>query len=115
MGKTIPAGCDLEKTRYFPGIFDSVELILTGTPYIRNVQAAPDIHNKKVRVQAVVYSADKGEKGNLKFTVRERISGKVVGTAEAPLGSLVPGTEKVVDVSIPVAISGPQKIRSFTI
>jgi len=103
VGKTIPAGFDYEKRYYIPGIFDSVELILTGNPYIRNVQAAPDIHNKKVRVQAVVYSADKGSKGNLKFTVREKVSGAVVGTVEAPLESLVSGTDQVIDVSIPVA------------
>lgn len=104
--KTIPSGADQEKQLYIPGIFDSVELILTGSPYIRNVQAAPDIKNKTVRVQAVVYSADNGDtgnKGNLKFTVRERISGAVVGTFESPLESLAAGTEKVVDVSIPVA------------
>jgi len=34
-------GWDFEKSRYIPGIYDSVELILTGEPYIRNIQVAP--------------------------------------------------------------------------
>ncbi|MCX7819110.1 MAG: hypothetical protein N2652_07890 [Kiritimatiellae bacterium] len=34
-------GWDNEKSRYIPGIYDSVELILAGEPYIRNIQVAP--------------------------------------------------------------------------
>lgn len=34
-------GWDNEKSRYIPGIYDSIELILTGEPYIQNIQVAP--------------------------------------------------------------------------
>ena len=40
---TIPSGWDFEKVRYIPGIFDSVELIFSGTPHLARVQVAPDI------------------------------------------------------------------------
>ncbi len=40
--KSVPSGWDYEKMLYTPGIFDSVELILTGSPHILRVQAAPD-------------------------------------------------------------------------
>ena len=52
----MPTGWDFEKYLYIPGIYDSVELILTGEPYIRNVQIVPDIEGKKVRVVAEVLS-----------------------------------------------------------
>jgi len=100
---TVPTGLDVEKILYIPGIFDSVELILTGSPYIRNVQTAPDIHSQKIRVQAVVFGANEAGKGSLKFTVREKVSGAVVGTATASLESLNAGPDQTVDVSIPVA------------
>jgi beta-galactosidase len=38
-----PSGWDFEKYLYIPGIYDSVDLILTGAPYVRNVQVVPDI------------------------------------------------------------------------
>src|SRR5690606_37391490 len=40
---SIPDGFDYEKERYIPGIYDNVELILSGNPHIVNVQTAPDI------------------------------------------------------------------------
>src|SRR4029078_760026 len=48
---SIPNGFDFEKERYIPGIYDNVELILSGTPHIINVQAVPDITGKQLRVQ----------------------------------------------------------------
>ena len=43
VGPAIPSGFDFEKEHYLPGIFDSVELILSGTPHFTQVQTAPDI------------------------------------------------------------------------
>ena len=43
-------GHDHEKIRYIPGIFDSVEVILTGAPHLVNVQVAPDVENGSARV-----------------------------------------------------------------
>ena len=54
---TVASGWDFEKVRYIPGIFDSVELILSGTPNIVRVQVAPEIASQTIRVQAVVRNA----------------------------------------------------------
>ena len=48
-----PAGI-LRSISYIPGIYDSVELILTGAPYVVNVQTVPDVPAKTVRVVAEI-------------------------------------------------------------
>ncbi|MBM4025880.1 MAG: hypothetical protein FJ280_10815 [Planctomycetes bacterium] len=48
----VPSGWDFEKYLYIPGIYDAVELILSGEPYIRNMQVVPDIDSRRVRVVA---------------------------------------------------------------
>ena len=50
--RPIPSGWDYEKIKFTPGIFDSVELILTGTPHIVRVQAVPEIEKQSVTVHA---------------------------------------------------------------
>jgi hypothetical protein len=71
---------DYEKIHYTPGIFDSVELICSGTPYIENIQTAPDVQNGKVRIQVNV--VDKiTVPATLKLTVKEWKSGKIAGNA----------------------------------
>ena len=52
-----PGGWDFEKYLYIPGIYDSVELILTGEPFIRNLQTVPDIEAETVRVIAELESS----------------------------------------------------------
>src|SRR5260221_4060628 len=47
---SIPNGFDFEKERYIPGIYDNVELVLSGTPHIISVQTVPDISNKQLGV-----------------------------------------------------------------
>ncbi|MBO4356255.1 MAG: discoidin domain-containing protein, partial [Clostridia bacterium] len=46
-------GRDQEKTVYYPGIVDSVSLIVRGSDGIEDVQVAPDIENGRLRVTAV--------------------------------------------------------------
>jgi hypothetical protein len=52
-----PSGWDFEKYLYIPGIYDSVELILTGEPFIRNIQTVPNIDAETVRVIAELESS----------------------------------------------------------
>ena len=68
-------GWDIEKTRYIPGIFDSVELILSGTPHIDRVQVVPDVQKGAVTVHT--WPAQPAH-----FTVREARSQRVVGEAD---------------------------------
>ena len=57
----MPTGWDFEKYLYIPGIYDSVELILTGAPYIERVQTVPDIKQSRVKVVAEVENIDARE------------------------------------------------------
>jgi len=103
LGAAIPSGFDFEKERYIPGIFDSVELILSGTPHIVNVQAAPDIARQSVRVQTVVRNAGAETGANLKFVVRETKSREAVGAAEVRLRPLASGAQETIDITIALA------------
>ncbi|MEI8235293.1 MAG: discoidin domain-containing protein [Verrucomicrobiota bacterium] len=78
VGRSRPDGKDCEKVRYIPGIFDSVELILAGTPFIQNVQVAPDIAQGKARVRIELSAA-----GEVSLEAREAKSGKMVGKGQA--------------------------------
>lgn len=99
----IPSGFDFEKERYIPGIFDSVQLILSGTPNILTVQAVPEIARHAVRVQAALMNAGETCRRPIRFLVREAKSGRIAGrlTTEAML--LPMGKKTTVDVEIPLA------------
>lgn len=100
---SVPTGWDFEKKSYLPGLLDSVEMALSGTPNIVNVQAVPDIGSQLVRVQARVRNAGSAATAGLKFVVREAKSGKVVGRTETAAEPIASGAEKTVDVRIPIA------------
>jgi len=59
MPQDMPSGWDFEKYLFIPGIYDSVDLILTGAPYLRNVQVVPDVERKSVRVVAEIQAGEK--------------------------------------------------------
>lgn len=43
-------GYDLERINYWPGLVDSVSLIINSDPYVERVQTAPDLDNGTLRV-----------------------------------------------------------------
>ena len=100
---SVPTGFDYEKEYYIPGLFDSVELTLSGTPNLVRVQVAPEISTKEARVVALVHNAGSPTTARLQFVVREAKSGKIVGRAESELASLAAGADQTVDVRIPIA------------
>ena len=79
----MPSGFDFEKRRYIPGIFDSVELILSGTPHIVQVQAVPVIARSSVRMQAVLLNAGASCRRSVRFVVREAKSGRISGSRKS--------------------------------
>jgi len=101
----MPYGHDNEKKCNLPGIYDSIELILAGTPYIVNVQAAPDLAAKSVRVQAVVRAVGADAKAAPSVTIREAKSGKVAGRASFAPEFLAAGSERTMEVYVPLAES----------
>lgn len=100
--KNIPTGWDFEKYRYIPGIYDSVELILTGTPRIVVVQTTPDITAGKVRITGEIAGAPKAAKVAVKYTVREARSGKAVASGQATCGPPKAGEPARMDFRIPI-------------
>jgi hypothetical protein len=99
---TVCSGYDVEKSRYIPGLFDSVELILSGTPNIVRVQVAPDIASQAIRVQALVRNAGPKVRTVVQFKVREARSGRLAGEGSADLITLDANTEQTVDVRLPI-------------
>ncbi len=108
-------GWDYEKTRYVPGIYDSVSLIVTSTPHVVNVQTVPDLKGRSVRV--VIELANSGTSvvaPEVKAVVREVRSGRVRGEAVvkatsfrpitiAETTTLRPGGKGRVDMTVEIA------------
>jgi hypothetical protein len=99
----VPSGFDFEKERYIPGIFDSVELILSGTPHVLRAQAAPDVARGSVRVQAVLLNAGAPCRRSVTFVVREAKSGRTAGSLKSAELAMPTATETTVDVEIPLS------------
>ena len=97
----VPDGWDFEKVKYIPGIYDSVELICSGTPHIPQVQTVPDIGRKLVRVVAWFENAGPATEVKVDFNVCEAGSTKRV---ERVVKSIAFGAHeaKQVEVTIPV-------------
>jgi hypothetical protein len=98
----MPAGWDFEKYLFIPGIYDSVELILTGAPHVVNVQTAPDIASQAVRVVAEVQAGGQACDFTSTMEVCEAASGKTVGSAKTAPTHLAAGEQTKVDVTIPI-------------
>lgn len=103
----VPVGYDPEKNRYIPGIFDSVELIVSGTPHFLHVQTAPNIANRSVRVQAVMRNDRDDDNrepvlADVRFVVREVKSGRIVGREIRSRVAFDQGADTTVDVRIPI-------------
>ena len=94
---TYPRGEDAEKIKYIPGIFDDVELILTGTPNIVRVQVMPDISHGGIHVQALLHNSGSGVETPVTFIVREWRSGVEVVRLTVPDVSVAAGEDKTVD------------------
>ena len=98
-----PDGFDYEKQRYISGIFDNVDLILSGSPFIRNVQVAPDISKKEARIQTTLINSGKSAESTITFVIKEHKSGLVAGEFTTEKLSFGEHSEQVVDAVVPVA------------
>jgi beta-galactosidase len=98
------SGYDDEKSRYIPGIYDSVELILTGSPHILNVQAVPNIENQSVTVYFWLCNAHAPTGMKLRCTIREASTGLVAGEGDYQISPPIPaaGSELTGQITIPI-------------
>jgi len=86
---TVTNGGDFEKTKYIPGIYDDVKLIVTSYPYIVNIQTVPDIKNKQLRVVAEIKTIERSSNSLVSYVIREAVSKKVIakGSVQPKEGS----------------------------
>jgi len=97
-----------DKNRRMPGICGSVELILSDTPHVRNVQIAPDIQGSSVRVVAEIANAGDAPAGpKVVAIVREAESGNAVGVQTSRIDPIKPGTIAKCDITVQIA--NPQR------
>ena len=101
---SVVAGGDPERHRYPPGIYDHVQIILSGDPYILRTQVAPDIATKKITV-AIQFAAEKAiaMPMRLQASIYEWGSNKVVARASISSGTVRPGKENktILTIAIP--------------
>ena len=83
----VPDGFDFEKTRYIPGIFDSVQLILSGTPRIANAQVAPDIAGSRAKIRVYTDAAAGEAQADVSIEIREWKSRRAVASASGRLAA----------------------------
>jgi beta-galactosidase len=98
----MPTGWDFEKYLYIPGIYDSVELILTGAPYIERVQTVPDIEQGKVIVVADIENVDARGFFDLQFQLREARSGRNVEDGAVGIADTAGKHKVIVSFEIPI-------------
>jgi beta-galactosidase len=114
----MPDGFDYEKERYISGIFDNIDLILTGTPYIQNVQVAPDIKNKTARIQTKIFGGDKTTSSRVAFVIRETSTGKIAGAFTTGKLDFGVGGDNTIDIKIPIencSLWTPEKPFLYTL
>jgi hypothetical protein len=98
----VESGQDGEKSRYIPGIYDHVELVMAGSPHITNVQAVPDIVNHSVTVHTWIKCTPNPVATKLHITIREAVSKKVAGVADCLVPAIASGSEQTGSLTIPL-------------
>lgn len=98
----VPAGTDFEKTKWTPGIYDSVSLLLSGNPVIETIQVAPRIDPPSIVVQAKIRNAGAARSFTLASRVREWNTNNSVAEGGPQELRLEAGEERVVTQTIPL-------------
>ena len=98
--KTVPDGHDFEKIRYIPGIYDSVELILTGSPQVANIQVVPDLPGRRARVVATLRATGPAAEFKPAAVIRQAKGGAEVARGEGPAVTFDAAGEKTVEFTL---------------
>lgn len=97
-----PQGWDFEKYLYIPGIYDSVEIILSGSPHIANIQTVPDIESNSVRIVTEIENDASERDVQLEYTIREVESGELVGHFKPDPGRLAAGEKTTLEAVLAI-------------
>ncbi len=101
-------GWDFEKSRYVPGIYDSVELIQSGTPHVVNVQTVPDVRHHAVRaVVELDCGTNRPASVQVAAVVREAKSGRIAGRQTASAPAAGHGSPTRIDLTVALADAHP--------
>jgi len=84
----MPTGWDFEKYLYIPGIYDCVELIFTGAPYVSNIQIVPELQDNSVHIEALIQNPRRKDNIDIVCTVRELKSGRVFASDQSHVKKL---------------------------
>jgi hypothetical protein len=95
-------GTDGEKEFWTPGIYDSVSLLLSGSPAIESVQVAPRIRSSEIVVETELVNLGPARTVTLTQQVKAWKGGRQVGTAVVERVSLGADERKSVRQTIPV-------------
>lgn len=100
---SFPAGSDFEKTKWTPGIYDSVSVHFCDNPVITSVQVAPRIATSEILVQTKIKNHGAAASFTLNQTVTPRKGAKkTVGAGTLDL-SLAAGEERTVTQTVHIA------------
>ena len=97
----VPPGTDYERIKWIPGIYDSVSLTLTESPFITGLQVAPNIEKSAIEVQVSMHNNGPTlARSNIRFSVREWKSGKPLAKSELPPVEIGSNSGKTVTATI---------------
>jgi hypothetical protein len=103
MPQDLPSGTDFEKSKWTPGIYDSVSLLLSDNPVIQTIQVAPQIQPPQIIVQTLLknYSASP-QASRLSHRVRTWKESREVANSLPQNVELAPDEEKTITERIPI-------------
>jgi beta-galactosidase/beta-glucuronidase len=99
---SIPVGMDFEKIHYLSGIYDDVEIISSGFPFIENVQIVPDIINNLIKVRAEIRSDKDIDQFVMHYSVIEQKSSKEIISGETTPGVIRNKNNNIIEFTIPL-------------
>lgn len=103
VGDRAANGYDFEKRSYLAGIYDDATLILTGSPYVVNVQIVPEIESGMARVVAELRNAgDRAVETDVAFEVQPYTESEVVGRANLSAVRLAAGETRKVETRVTI-------------
>ena len=99
---SVPAGTDFEKQKWTPGIYDEVSLIATSNTYIENLQLAPDIIHRQVRLQYLLVNKGPAKTISPLYIVIEKKGGETAGSRQADAIQMGANSTLLITDSIPI-------------